>query len=72
MQCNLSRADRWVRVVLGAGLLAAGVYFKSWWGLLGVPLLINAAMGVCMLYQLFGISTLRRKENKEAAARLPR
>ncbi len=59
MMCNLSRKDRGIRVVLGVGLLAAGVYYQSWWGLLGVPLLVNAAMGVCGLYKLFGISTYK-------------
>ena len=59
MQCNLSKTDRRVRVVLGIGLIGAGVYFRSWWGLLGVALLVNAAMGVCGLYRLFGISTYK-------------
>ena len=55
--CNLGTMDRRMRAILGIGLLGAGVYYKSWWGLLGVPLLINAAMGVCYLYRLLGIST---------------
>ena len=61
MQCNLNKTDRAVRVILGVGLLGAGIYFRSWWGLLGVPLLINAAVGYCGLYQLLGISTYRGK-----------
>ena len=61
MQCNLSRGDRGIRVLLGLGLLGAGLYFRSWWGLLGIPLLVNAAMGVCGLYRIFGISTYKGK-----------
>ena len=61
MQCNLSNTDRRVRLLVGAGLLGAGIYYRSWWGLLGLPLLVNAAMGVCGLYRLFGISTLKKK-----------
>ena len=64
MQCNLSKTDRVVRVMLGVGLLVAGACFKSWWGLLGVPLLINAAMGVCGLYRLLGISTYKGGRNE--------
>ena len=60
MQCNLSQTDRGIRVVLGVGLIGTGLYFRSWWGLLGVPLLINAAMGFCGLYRLLGISTYRK------------
>lgn len=61
MQCNLNRADRSIRVILGVSLIGAGVYARSWWGLLGVPLLLNAAMGYCGLYRLLGISTYRKK-----------
>ncbi len=60
MQCNLSRGDRGIRTLLGFGLLGAGLYFRSWWGLLGIPLLVNAAMGLCGLYRLFGISTYKK------------
>lgn len=60
MQCNLNRADRALRAIAGLGLLAAGAIYKSWWGLLGIPLLINAAMGVCYLYRLFGLSTNKK------------
>ena len=48
-----------VRLLLGAGLLVAGVLFKTWWGLLGVPLVVNALMGVCGLYHLLGLSTYK-------------
>jgi hypothetical protein len=61
MQCNLSQTDRRIRVVLGVGLIGAGVYVRSWWGLLGVPLLLNAAMGVCGLYRMLGLSTYKKK-----------
>ena len=49
-----------IRVVLGVALLGAGLCFRSWWGLLGVGLLMNAAMGYCGLYRLLGISTYRK------------
>ena len=61
MQCNLSRTDRTVRLIVGAAMMGAGVIFRSWWGLLGVPLVGNAVMGVCGLYRLLGISTYKSK-----------
>jgi hypothetical protein len=64
MQCKLSQTDRGIRVVLGVGLIGAGVYFKSWWGLLGAGLLTNAAMGVCGLYRWLGISTYKGGQDK--------
>ena len=61
MQCNLSRVDRVARLIIGTAIIVAGVIFKSWWGLLGVPLVVNAFMGVCGLYRLLGISTYKQK-----------
>ncbi len=59
MQCNLSKRDRTARLIVGAALLGIGIYYKNWWGLLGLPLLVNAAMGFCGLYHLLGISTFK-------------
>ncbi len=64
MQCNLSKTERLIRVTLGLGMIGAGLYFRSWWGLLGLPLLWNAAMGVCELYRLLGISTFKGKSER--------
>ncbi len=64
MQCNLGKTDRLLRLLVGAGIIAAGVVFRSWWGLLGVPLVVNALMGVCGLYRLLGISTHRSGQGK--------
>ena len=61
MECNLSKGDRGARLIIGVAGIVAGVIFKSWWGLLGVPLVINAFMGVCGLYRLLGISTYKGK-----------
>ena len=69
MQCNLGKPDRTVRLVLGIGLLAVGAYDRSWWGLLGLPLLLNATLGVCGLYRLLGISTVKR--TTEPSSRVP-
>ena len=57
--CNLSRFDRIIRILLGAAIAAAGIYYRSWWGLLA--LLHNGLTGHCYGYQMFGISTNRGK-----------
>ncbi len=49
-----------VRVVLGVGIIAIGIYFKSWWGAIGVVPLFTAAMGWCPAYVPFGISSCRK------------
>jgi hypothetical protein len=58
---NIGSADRVVRVVVGLAVIAVGLYTKSWWGAVGVPLLLTAAIGWCPAYLPFGITTCRTK-----------
>jgi len=59
MKLNVGNIDRWVRIVLGLAIGAAGLYFKSWFGLVGLIPLATALVGWCPLYAPFGISTCR-------------
>lgn len=60
MKCNVGKTDRIIRVILGVGIIAIGVYLKSWWGAIGVMPIITAAIGWCPAYLPFGISTIKR------------
>ncbi len=57
MNGNVGSIDRIIRVVLGLAILAAGGYFRSWWGAIGVVPLLTAAIGWCPLYLPLGLST---------------
>lgn len=57
MKMNMGSADRGIRVVVGLVIVFAGIYFKSWWGVIGVVLLSTALIGFCPGYVPFGIST---------------
>ena len=60
MKCNVGKTDRIIRVILGAGIIAIGVYLKSWWGVIGVIPIITAAIGWCPAYLPFEISSCKR------------
>lgn len=62
MKCNVGNADKIVRIVVGLGIVAAGVWFKSWWGAIGLVPLLTAFMGCCPLYIPFGISSCKKPE----------
>lgn len=47
---NIGAKERWMRVGIGLTALAAGLVFRSWWGLLGLIPLGVAAIGACPLY----------------------
>lgn len=60
MECNVGKADKIIRLIIGAGIIGAGVYFQSWWGAVGVVPIITAAIGWCPAYLPFGLSTCKK------------
>lgn len=61
MKNNMGKTDRIIRVVLGAGIIVAGIYYQSWWGLVGIIPLATAMIGWCPGYVPFGLSTKKQK-----------
>lgn len=57
MTCNVGGIDRAMRLLLGVLVIAAGLWFQSWWGLLGIIPLGTATFRWCPLYLPFGVST---------------
>ena len=62
MKPNIGSADRWIRVLIGLGILAFGFILKSWWGLIGLLPLATAAISFCGLYAMLGLSTCASDE----------
>lgn len=57
MKCNVGNTDRSIRVLLGLIVIAAGIYFHTWWGALGAIFLLTGLMRWCPAYIPFKIST---------------
>jgi hypothetical protein len=57
MQQNIGKIDRTLRIIGGIAIIGAGVYFQSWWGVIGVIPLATASIGWCPAYAPFGLST---------------
>ncbi|MGE0077362.1 MAG: DUF2892 domain-containing protein [Bacteroidales bacterium] len=62
MKKNVGTADKIVRIVIGLGIAAAGIYYQSWWGLLAILPFATALMSCCGLYSLLGINTCPAKK----------
>jgi len=60
MKKNIGSLDRIVRILLGIGAVAAGLFFQSWWGMLGLVLLLTAGLNFCPLYTVIGFSTSKK------------
>lgn len=61
MKQNMGSTDRIIRAIVGVAILAAGYYFKSWWGLIGLIPLGTAFVSFCPAYLPFGLSTRSAK-----------
>lgn len=57
MKPNVGKADKVVRLIVGAAVIAAGVYYQSWWGAIGAVPIVTALMNWCPAFAIFGIST---------------
>jgi len=62
MQCNVGKKDRILRFVLGFAIILLGIYFKSWWGAVGLILILTGAMRWCPAYIPFGLSTCKEEK----------
>jgi hypothetical protein len=55
---NLGKLDRTIRIVLGVAIFGwlYGVH-ESYWGFLGVVLILSGLLNFCFLYKILGIKT---------------
>lgn len=60
MKCNLGKTDRIIRVIVGILIIGVGLYFQSWWGVIGVITILTAAIGCCPAYLPFGFSSCKK------------
>jgi hypothetical protein len=57
MKTHIGLSDRAIRLFVGLTLLGPGTALDIPWGLLGVILVLTAAIVFCTLYPLLGINT---------------
>lgn len=62
---NVGSVDRFIRVLVGVGLISWGIATSNWWGALGVVPLATGLLGFCPAYLPFGLRT--REANQEPA-----
>jgi len=60
MQCNVGKTDRTIRIIAGVVIIAAGFFYQSWWGAIGLVPLLTGALGWCPPYNLLGINTNKK------------
>jgi hypothetical protein len=57
MKRNVSSLDRALRLILGLGLVAWGIYAHNWLGAVGIVPILTGLIRFCPAYTLLGLST---------------
>ncbi|MBW2998214.1 DUF2892 domain-containing protein [Candidatus Woesearchaeota archaeon] len=62
MKCNVGSSDKNLRIIAGVIILSVGLYYRSWWGLIGLIPLTTGITQRCPLYLPAKISTCKNKK----------
>ena len=65
MTLNVGGADRVLRVIAGIAIIGAGIYYGSWWGVIGVVPVLTGVISWCPAYVPFGWSTRKTETSTE-------
>jgi len=60
MKKNIGKFDRTLRIIGGLVIIALGILFKSYLGLLGLIPLVTAIFNFCPIYASFKTSTIEK------------
>jgi len=60
MGINVGSTDRTLRIIAGVIIIAVGVYYQSWWGVVGLVPLLTGLFRFCPLYTMLGANTCKR------------
>lgn len=67
MKSNVGGIDRTLRLIVGLALLSAGLYYQSWWGLIGLIPVFTAVLSFCPAYLPLGLSSCRKPASNDPA-----
>lgn len=60
MKMNVGSTERLLRITAGVVIIGLGLYFQSWWGVIGLVPLLTGLFRFCPLYSMLGMNTCKR------------
>ncbi|HCT74378.1 YgaP family membrane protein [Psychrobacter aquimaris] len=60
MEINIGSTERLLRISAGVVIIGLGLYFQSWWGVIGLVPLLTGLFRFCPLYKMLGMNTCKR------------
>lgn len=64
MSVNIGTDERVIRLFAGMIIASMCIFYNSAWALIGIPIMVSAAVGICPLYKLLGIKTVSRQSSE--------
>lgn len=65
MKYNVGKTEQIFRVIIGLIIIILGLYYKNWWGIVGILPIITGLSRYCPISALLGISTYHKKKYQE-------
>jgi sulfite exporter TauE/SafE len=60
MKINIGSTERLLRIIAGVVIIGLGLYYGSWWGVIGLVPLLTGLSRFCPLYSMLGMNTCKR------------
>ena len=60
MEITIGSTERLLRIIAGVVIIGLGLYFQSWWGVIGLVPLLTGLFRFCPLYKMLGMNTCKR------------
>ncbi|MBF0659701.1 DUF2892 domain-containing protein [Psychrobacter sp. NG25] len=60
MKMNIGSTERLLRIIAGVVIIGLGMYYGSWWGMIGLVPLLTGLSRFCPLYSMLGMNTCKR------------
>ncbi len=64
MKCNVGKTEQIIRIGIGIGIILVGLYYRSWWGIIGIIPIITGSIRYCPISAILGVSTCQTDENE--------
>lgn len=59
MKCNVGKTEQTIRIAVGILIILIGLYFRNWWGIIGIAPIITGTIRYCPLSDILGVSTCK-------------
>ncbi|RAV09752.1 YgaP family membrane protein [Paenibacillus contaminans] len=66
MKCNVGKTEQVLRISSGAIIVLAGLYYRNWWGLIGLAPIITGAARYCPANAVLGIQNCKVTSSNQA------